>query len=261
MTFPGGRWTSRLVVLVAIVAAFAIGRAMRGGAPAPLDRAGHADHADAEAATIWTCSMHPRIQLPDPGQCPICGMDLIPLDPGSGGSDAGPRTLTLSPAAQAIAEVSTTPAERREVRTTLRMVGKLEADETRTREISAWVAGRIDRLHIDATGVAVRAGQGLFDLYSPELYSAQEELLQALQASDTLNRSALESTRDSASRTVAAARERLRLWGLTPGQIEAIEKRGAPEDHVTITAPMSGIVMHKSAAEGMYVKKGQHVYA
>lgn len=261
MAIPGGRWTTRLLVLVALVAAFAIGRSMRGTAPASMDHANRAEHATAEAATIWTCSMHPQIRLPEPGQCPICGMDLIPLEAGSGGGDAGRRTLTLSPAARAIAEVSVTPAERREVRTTLRVVGKLEADETRTREISAWVAGRIDRLSIDATGVAVRAGQDLFDLYSPELYSAQEELLQAIAASEAMSHSGLESTRSSAVRTVNAARERLRLWGLTAKQIEAVEARGKPSDHVTITAPMSGIVMHKAAVEGTYVKEGQHVYA
>jgi len=261
MSIPGGRWTLRLVVLAAIVAAFAIGRSMGGGAPAPMDHSDHAGHAAAEEPTIWTCSMHPQIRLPEPGQCPICGMDLIPLERGADAGNAGPRTLTLSPAAQAIAEVEVTPAERRDVRTTLRFVGKLEADETRSREISAWVAGRIDRLYIDETGVPVRKGQPLFDLYSPELYSAQEELLQAMQSVDALNRSALESTRASAARTVDAARERLRLWGLTAEQIEAVEKRGAPEDHVTIVAPMSGIVMHKAAVEGAYVKQGQHVYA
>lgn len=260
MAIPAGRWASRLVVPAIVVAAFLIGRSMGGNTPATTEHADHAGQA-AEAATIWTCSMHPQIRLPEPGQCPICGMDLIPLKPDAGGGEAGPRSMTLSPAAQRIAEVEVTPAERRDVRTTLRVVGKLEADETRTREISAWVAGRIDRLYIDATGVAVRQGQELFDLYSPELYSAQEELLQAIRASEALSRSALESTRDSAPRTVQAARERLRLWGLTARQVEAIEQRGAASDHVTITAPMSGIVMHKDAVEGTYVKKGQHVYA
>jgi Cu(I)/Ag(I) efflux system membrane fusion protein len=186
-------------------------------------------------------------------------MDLIPVE--SGGQDEGPRSLTLSPAAQKIAEIQTAPVVRQSVETTLRMVGKLEADETRVREISAWVPGRIDRLYIDYTGVPVRNGEKLFDLYSPELYSAQEELLQAIRAADQLSRSTLESTRRSATRTIDAVRERLRLWGLTTRQIEDIEKHGTPSDHVTIVAPMSGVVLHKDAVEGSYVQTGTHVYA
>jgi Cu(I)/Ag(I) efflux system membrane fusion protein len=187
-------------------------------------------------------------------------MDLIPLKSSSGGGD-GPRTLTLSAAAQSIAEIQTSLVARRSVKKSLRMVGKLEADETRVREISAWVAGRIDRLYIDYTGVSVEAGEKLFDLYSPELFSAQEELLQTIRSTDELSKSSLESTRRSATRTVHAARERLRLWGLTSAQVEAIEQSAAPSDHITIVAPMSGVVLHKDAVEGSYVRTGAHVYS
>ena len=204
--------------------------------------------------------MHPQIQLPEPGSCPICGMDLIPLENPSGG-DEGPRTLTLSPTARKIAAIQTSAVVRREVSITLRMAGKLEVDETRVREISAWVPGRIDRLYIDYTGVPVRRGEKLFDLYSPQLYTAQEELLQAISTSHLLSRSTLESTRRSAERTIHAARERLRLWGVTRAQIEAIEGRGTPSDHVSIVAPISGVVLHKDAVEGSYVQTGTHVYA
>lgn len=250
------RWLGRLAIAGAILAAFVVGLSLRGG-----ENGGHEQHADAaEEPTTWTCSMHPQIQLPNPGQCPICGMDLIPLVTSGSDSD-GPRTLRLSAGAQAIAEIQTSPVEHREVETTLRMVGKLEADESRIREIAAWVPGRIDRLYIDYTGVQVRKGQKLFDLYSPDLYSAQEELLQAIRASGELRKSGLESTRRSASRTIEASREKLRLWGLTADQINAVETSGAPAEHVTIVAPISGTVLHKDALEGSYVKTGTHVYA
>ncbi len=250
-------WFRRLALAAALLFTFVIGLSLRGGAP----ESEHSGHAAGETeATVWTCSMHPQIQLPKPGQCPLCGMDLIPLK-SSSGDDLGPRSLRLSPAAQKIAEIQTTPVTRQSAEMTLRMVGKLEADETRVREISAWVPGRIDRLHVDYTGVHVRFGEKLFDLYSPELYSAQEELLQAIRASDELAKSTLESTRRSAARTIHAVRERLRLWGLTAGQIEEIERRGAPSDHITIVAPMSGVVLHKDAVEGTYVQTGTHVYS
>ncbi len=257
MKITQNRWVRMGGLAVALFATFFLGLSRRSG-PSEGD---HSSHASEEIeASVWTCSMHPQIQMPTPGLCPICGMDLIPLATDSGGAD-GPRSLTLSPGAQKIAEIQTTAVTRQAVETTLRMVGKLEADETRIREISAWVPGRIDRLYIDYTGVPVRSGQRLFDLYSPELYSAQEELLQAIKASEALTRSGLESTRRSANRTIDASRKRLELWGLTAAQIEEIEKRGEPSDHVTIVAPMSGIVLHKDAVEGSYVQTGTHVFA
>ncbi len=250
-------WVRVTIVAVAIVAAFALGLSLSPGS----DRSNTSMTSEASdtAAETWTCSMHPQIQMPGPGQCPICGMDLIPLA-AEGGSDANPRSLTLSPAARKIAEIQTTPVVRRPVEKTLRMVGKLEPDETRVREIAAWVSGRVDRLYVDYTGVTVHAGEKLFDLYSPDLYAAQQELLQAVAASRELSRSDLESTRRSATRTAEAARERLRLWGLTGHQIQAIEQRGEPSDHVTIVAPTGGVVLHKNATEGTYVQTGTKVY-
>ena len=255
MTRTAKRWIQGTIALVALIAAFTIGFLLRG------ESAQHQDAASAttQAATTWTCSMHPQIHLPNPGQCPICGMDLIPLVKQESGND-GPRTLTLSDAAASLAEIQTTKVIRRPVDATLRMVGKLEADESRVREISAWVDGRIERLYVDYTGIRVQAGQNLFELYSPALFSAQEELLQAIKAADELNRSNLGSSRRSAARTIEASRERLRLWGLTPQQIEDIERRGTAAENINIVAPMSGTVLHKDAFAGAYVKTGKHVY-
>jgi Cu(I)/Ag(I) efflux system membrane fusion protein len=257
MNFIQNPLVRRIGIVAVILLAFLLGLALRGGSPGSTDPS---EHGAAESEnTVWTCSMHPQIQMPNSGQCPICGMDLIPLKSSSGG-DEGPRTLTLSSAAQKIAEIQTTVVVRQSVEKSLRMVGKLEADETRVREIAAWVPGRIDRLYVDYTGVPVRNGEKLFDLYSPELYSAQEELIQAIKASDQLSKSTMESTRLSAARTIEAVKERLRLWGLTDKQIEEVEKRHTPSDHVTIVAPMNGVVLHKGAVEGAYVQTGSQVY-
>lgn len=255
MNLTQTRWFRIGGLALALLAVFFLGRSFQ-NAPREVD---HAAPQNEAVASVWTCSMHPQIQMPEPGQCPICGMDLIPVTRDTG-TDDGPRSLTLSAHAQALAKVETTPVSRRSVETTLRMVGKLSADETRVREIAAWVPGRIDRLHVDYTGVAVRTGQELFDLYSPDLYSAQQELIQAIRASAQLTNSGMESTRLSATRTINAARQRLRLWGLTETQVAEIENRGEPSDHVTIVAPMSGVVLHKNAVEGSYVKMGTHVY-
>ena len=118
----------------------------------------------------------------------------------------------------------------------------------------------MDRLFVDYTGVPVRKGDHLVELYSPELLSAQEELLQSLVAAQRMGDSSSAMLRGTAEATVTSARERLRLWGLTAQQIADIEKRGQPTDHVTIYAPVGGIVVHKNAQEGMYVKTGTRIY-
>ncbi|NNF07051.1 MAG: efflux RND transporter periplasmic adaptor subunit [Candidatus Eisenbacteria bacterium] len=242
-------------LLLAVVLAFVVGKSTgnqsASGPPSTSDPAAEAE--------VWTCSMHPQIQMPTPGQCPLCGMDLIPLV-SDAGDDGGPRTLSLSRSAKAIAGIQTTAVKREAVGLELRLVGKLEADETETRAVTARVDGRIDRLYVDYTGVVVRKGQKLFDIYSPELYSAQAELIAAKKAAADLAGSTLESTRRSSERTVNAARERLKLWGLSQEQIQAMETQSTPTDHVSITAPMTGTVVQKNAAEGSYVKTGQTIY-
>jgi Cu(I)/Ag(I) efflux system membrane fusion protein len=140
------------------------------------------------------------------------------------------------------------------------MVGKIEYDETGLAYITAWVPGRLDRLYVDYTGIPVRKGDHMVYIYSPELFVAQEELLQAIRTAKELERSSLAGMKERELRNVEAARGRLRLWGLTDEQIEEIEKRGTPTDHMTVYAPISGIVIHKNALEGMYVNTGTRIY-
>ena len=203
--------------------------------------------------------MHPQIKLPKPGKCPICGMDLIPLIV-SNDDEGGLRELSISESAAKLMEIETVPVERRFATARVRMVGKIAYDETRVSDITAWVPGRLDRLFVDYTGVPVKKGDHMVDLYSPELLSAQEELLQAINAVKELARSDVSIVRDTTEATVTAVREKLRLWGLLPEQIEAIERRGKPDDHITIYAPSSGIVIDKNAQEGMYVNIGTRIY-
>jgi Cu(I)/Ag(I) efflux system membrane fusion protein len=187
-------------------------------------------------------------------------MDLIPVSRSEGGDEEGPRELTLSEAAVKLAEIEVAPVERRPVSAEVRMVGKVDYDETRLAYITAWVPGRIDRLYVDYTGAPVKKGDPLVYLYSPELLTAQEELYQALKGVKALERSGIRSAKETALRMVGAARDRLRLWGVTEKQIAEIEKRGNPSDHITIGAPISGIVIHKNGFEGIYVDTGTKIY-
>lgn len=257
------RWQRIGVFAAVAAAAFIAGVLVRagcsGGAPSPQPPAAAEVQQKADEETIWTCSMHPQIRQPEPGHCPICGMDLIPVRSDSGAA-LGPRQIRLSPAARALAEIRTAPVERRIPTRTIRMVGKVGYDETRMAYIAAWVPGRLDRLFVDYTGISVRQGDHMVSLYSPEILTAQEELLQAIKTVENLRNSDVRIVRETSQATVEAAREKLRLWGLTKEQIRQIEASGEPSDHITIYAPIGGIVVHKNAVEGMYVQTGTRIY-
>lgn len=242
----------RWPVLIAVIVAFLIGISFSGGSAVGPGHEGH-DHdtaADQKPQT-WTCSMHPNIRQPKPGKCPLCFMDLIPVESGSG-EELGPRQLKLTATAMKLASIQTAPVERRFVETGIRMVGKVFYDESRQGSITARVPGRIDRMYVDYTGIPVRKGDHLVSLYSPELVTAQQELLQALKSYKKYNRG---------KSTLNAVREKLKLWGLSPQQISAIEKRGKASDRLTIYSPFSGVVVKKQAMEGTYVKTGTPIYA
>lgn len=225
----------------------------------PKPHTGHRDPLASEAE-FWSCSMHPHIKRDGPGQCPICGIDLIPVRQQQSSANHAPRQLTISPAQRARMKIETVPVERRFPTAELRLVGKVTYDETRLAYITAWVPGRIDDLLVDYTGVTVRKGDHMVKLYSPELMSAQEELLQARRGLMELSKSNVSSLRSSALGTVESARDRLRLWGLGADQIKEIERTGKASEHVTIHSPASGVVIHRNAQEGMYVDVGTRIF-
>jgi Cu(I)/Ag(I) efflux system membrane fusion protein len=186
-------------------------------------------------------------------------MALIPLTDEED-SDAGPRQLTVSETAKALMDIEVVPVERKFVTSDIRMTGKVDYDETNLAYITAWVPGRLDRLFVDYTGVPVSKGDHMVSLYSPELISAQEELIQAVASAKKTERSDSGIMHEMTISTAQAARQKLSLWGLTDEQIAEIEKSGKAPDHTTIYAKTSGIVIHKNAVEGMYVETGTKIY-
>jgi Cu(I)/Ag(I) efflux system membrane fusion protein len=219
-----------------------------------------ADGAAGRDIAFWTCSMHPTIHEAEPGQCPICNMDLIPLEEDDSQMPSSLRQLTVGENARQLMDIETAPVERKFVTATIRMVGKVDYDETKLSSIAAWVPGRLDRLFVDYTGVPVSKGDHMVYLYSPDLLSAQEELIQALKAVQNVQESESGLMRDITQSTVEASRDKLRLWGLTDEQVKNIETTGKAEEHVTIYAPTGGIVIHKNALEGQYVQTGTKIY-
>jgi Cu(I)/Ag(I) efflux system membrane fusion protein len=204
--------------------------------------------AAAKEHDVWTCSMHPQVRKDAPGECPICGMDLIPAGTASAASEATGAVEALG--------VATAPVAYRELAREIRTVGKLDYNERRVADITARIGGRVDRLYADFTGIQVKEGDHLVDIYSPQLYQAQNELILALAAHEA-SRAAGQQL---ASRTVESARTRLRLWGITPEQLAEIERSREPRTHLTIFAPIGGTVIEKSVRVGQYVKEGDVMY-
>ena len=205
----------------------------------------HAGTSDTE--TVWTCSMHPQIRQNEPGSCPICGMDLIPLENNTNESiDA--RAISMSPTAMQLANVSTAVVGEGKAVKTIRLNGKVQADERLVYSQSTHFSGRVEKLTVNFTGEFVSKGSTIATLYSPELVTAQEELLEA------------HKIRKSQPYLYQAAREKLKNWKLTDRQIDQIISSGKVGDKFPVKADQSGYVISKMVNPGDYVKRGQALY-
>lgn len=211
------------------------------------EHAGH-DHAN-EESTIWTCSMHPQIKQNKAGQCPICGMDLIPLATMSGGGDdVDPNEITMTESAAKLASIQTLVVSKGIPIKTVYLQGKVQADERNIAKLTARFGGRIEKLFVNFTGQNVSKGEKLATIYSPDLVSAQRELLEAV---------AFKNSRPS---LYAAARGKLKLWDLTDNQIKAIEENGEPKFYFDVLSPISGTITMRHISVGDYVKEGTPLF-
>jgi len=284
-------WPTWLKALAGLaVAAFAAASAYviavnvsRFGSPAtppetaPTTQAVAAEEGD---VAFWTCVMHPTVRSPEPGTCPVCKMTLTPVKKGAG--------LTLTARQKALIPVHTEPTGYQKLAREIRTVGILDYNERKLAAASTRVSGWIERLYVDFTGTKVRVyyacpdhpdkhfhkpgacpidgkplrrhADHLVEIYSPELLSAQEEYLQALQAVEQLKDSDLEVMRTTARATVISTEGKLRLLGLEEGQIESIRRRGKAVTTLTLYAPIGGTVIETKALLGQHVKAGQDLY-
>lgn len=228
-----------------------------------------AGKAAAVAKQLWTCSMHPFIIRDAPGKCPICGMDLIPkVDAGKSGSnatngkdDALPVGVSLSQKQQVMANVTTVEVSSEPLATGIEATGVVQFDQTRQSKITAWIAGRIDRLDVGSVGSAVSRNRPIAEVYSPDLIATQQELLLALKSRNRLKQSGGSDASGSDGDLVASARERLRLLGVKDGQIAAIERSGKPLMRIPIYPEFSGVVIEKMVQQGQYVNAGEPLFS
>ncbi len=239
----------------------AAGERKPGGAPSAATTPAEAD-ASGRKVLYWYDPMAPGSKFDKPGKSPFMDMDLVPKyadEPGSGGGEASAASVTLSPEAIRETGVAVAPVLRETLNRGIRTVGSIEIDETRQARVAARVAGRIEKLYADFTGQEVKAGAPLYALYSPELVATQREYLLALENRQRLAAGTADAVR-SADELVAASRDRLRLWGIGPGQIAALEKDRSPKASMTFPSPITGTVLQKTAVEGQYVAEGTELY-
>jgi Cu(I)/Ag(I) efflux system membrane fusion protein len=197
--------------------------------------------------TIWTCSMHPQIRMPAPGKCPICGMDLIPLTQGEQAA-IDPDAIQMTADAAQLANVETTVVSRHNPLKEVRLYGKVEPDERLQQNQVAHISGRIESLYVNFTGETVATGQVIGQIYSPELVTAQQELLEAAQ------------TKNDQPALYEAAKEKLRQWYLTDSQIADIEASGMIKNTMDIISNTSGVVISRKVNRGDYVSQGNVLY-
>ncbi len=200
---------------------------------------------------LYHCPMHPEYRSEKPGNCPICGMNLVPVrrEPAPPDMGAAPdSTIHISPARLQTIGVTFGEAAYRDLRKDLRVVGRITYDETRLREINTKFSGWIEELYVDFTGKMVQKGEPLFSLYSPELVEAQEEYLLAL------------SVADRAPTALQAARRKLAFLDLTNEQLEKLEESRIPTRTLTISSPVTGFVVEKNVVAGTFVEPGQTLY-
>ncbi len=231
----------------AVLIGFGIGYLIFGGNSMSTSAEIHTHDEGAPSSEIWTCSMHPQIRQPEPGKCPICGMDLIPA--AAEGTETGMNEVKMTKNAMALANIQTLVigGEVAMDDGVVTLSGKIKMNEETTAIQASYFDGRIERLFVDFTGQEVRKGQMLATLYAPNLIAAQQELITAA------------SLRETQPALYSAVRNKLKLWKLTEDQINAIEASGTARENFPVYATVSGTVSEKLAAEGDYVKQGQPI--
>ena len=247
-----------------VITAFMLVLTVAGGAALLLTACGgdHVSAAGVKAEQLYTCGMHPQVIQNHPGNCPICGMKLTPVrnpssvtsaatNPPSGSTEPAP--ITIDPVTMQNMGLRTGLVTRGPLRRVVRTVGVVDFDETGLTDVTTKFKGWIEKLYVDATGQQVHRGDPLFDIYSPELYSAQVEYLLVLNQPTNLASA-------GAQALTASALAKLKFLDVPNEQIAEIEKEGQPRKTLRINAPRDGVVVEKAVVEGQMVEAGMKLY-
>lgn len=203
-------------------------------------------HTDDEGNVIYSCSMHPSVRQNEPGDCPICGMELIEVNDNS--TSGNPNELTMSPAAMKLAEIETSLVRMENPVSTTYLPGKVTIDERELSKIPAHFHGRIEKLYVNFTGEYISKGQKIARVYSPKLFTAQKELLQAYK------------TKEINPVLYTSARKKLMNWKISKEQIDSIIDSGVPSEEMDIVSHKSGHVLKLYISTGDHLDMGDIMY-
>lgn len=247
--------------------------ALAGGVWYAWQHRGHEHGAEGPAAQgkqLYTCSMHPFIIKDKPGTCPICGMELIrKLEGTADGSAQTPEQkqqaemlghVSMSANQRIMANVATVAVRQGTLDKEINAVGIVQYDQSRQAKVTAWIAGRIDKLNVSTVGAYVSKDRPVAEVYSPDLVATQQEYLLAVKSRDQLKNSPIPSISQNGEGLVASARQRLMLFGVKPHQIAELERSGTPNIRLPIYTPLSGIVIEKMVQQGQYVNTGDVLF-
>ncbi len=250
-----------LIVLLQSASAFAQ-HVHEHAAPPPASSAPPAAPTGERTILYWYDPMHPQYRSDKPGPAPDCGMDMVPMyaDEAAAQHNLPAGAVQISPLKQQLTGIRTAAVTRRALTKTVRTVGVVQADETRVRKVHTKFPGWVDTLFVNFTGQAVRAGDPIIAIYSPELVSTQTEYLLARRGYEQLHHSPVPDAADGSKTLLDAARRRLLLWNITPQQIRELEETGKPQMSVTLHSPASGYVTVKDVYQGLYITPETELY-
>ena len=226
-----------------------LGNVFSGGSSETTHTEGEHEYVQDPETQLWTCSMHPQIKMEKPGNCPICGMELIPLEASDESSEnIADDEIVMNEEAYQLANIQTTVIEKASANKEIRLLGRVKPDERRLYSQVSHIPGRIERLYVNFTGEKVFAGQKIVRIYSPELISAQKELFEAIKSKDIY------------PQLYTASRNKLKLWKLSDKQIDAIEASGNVQEQIDILSDHSGYVMSRNVELGDYIMAGGNLF-
>jgi len=222
-------------------------------------KAGMIDPKTGKKIKYWVAPMNPSYIRDKPGKSPM-GMDLVPVYEEKGEEKEPVSTIRIDPVTMQNMGVRLGRVERRRLVKDIRTVGNITYDETKIFAVNTKFSGWIEKLYVDFVGDEVKKGQPLFDIYSPELVTAQEEYLLALEQYEHLSDSSYPKVRQVTEGLLKASRTRLQYWDLTDEQIAQLGSSGKTRKTLTVYSPATGVVTKKSAFEGHFVKEGEIQY-
>jgi Cu(I)/Ag(I) efflux system membrane fusion protein len=243
------KYKNYIIAAVILIVGVFIGKLTSGDNNTAVHDQGALHDAEDHKTQIWTCSMHPQIQMDKPGNCPICGMELIPLEMSKNRDDAiAPDEIVMTEEAIQLANIQTSQVVRSNATKEVRLLGTVKPDERRMYSQVSHIPGRIEQLYVNFTGEKVSKGQKMVRLYSPELISAQKELFEAIKSKEVY------------PQLFKASRNKLKLWKLTDSQIDAMISSGKVQEQIDILSDFSGYVMKRNVELGDHVMEGMKLF-